>query len=301
MITFNRWMIGLDLTSMDHDLLKYIGQLAEVVRPERIYFINIQQNLDVEDDLKPFLSNPDVPLDEHIKGQMMERVERHFPNYKDFDCEFDVIEGSPTHELLKWAHIKEVELVLMGRKKKMNGSGVVPQQIARKCSCSILFVPEGVEFKLDKILGPIDFSDHSGAAINAAFHMKEGIEVDTCYIATLPSGYYAAGKSETEFVGILKKNAEKDFAKFKKKIDPNHGDVVFIVEHDENPVGRIYTLAKEINADLIAIGGRGRTLASAIFLGSMTEKLIALDADTPLLVVKRKDKSFDFWDAIKKI
>lgn len=301
MITFKRWMVGLDLTGMDHDLITYIGQLAEIVKPDKIYFLNIQQHLDVEDDLKPYLSHPDMPLDEHIKNEMKERVERNFPGYADFDTEFTVIEGSPTKELLKWVHIKEVDLVLMGRKKRMNGSGVIPQQVARKCTASIWFVPDDYDFKLDKVMAAIDFSDHAAEAVNAAAGLREGMDVELAHIVSLPSGYYAAGKSEEEFVAIMKRNAQKDFDKFKKNLEGDLSNLDFKVVHSENPVYQLYAVAKEDNVDLIVIGARGRTFASAIFLGSMTEKLIGIDADTPLLVVKRKDTSFDFWEMIKKL
>lgn len=294
-------MVGLDLTGMDHDLISYIGQLAEDLQPDKIYFINIQQHLDVEEDLRPYLSNPNVPLDEHIKKEMKERVGRNFPEFENFDVEFTVIEGSPTQEMLKWAHIKEIDLVLMGRKKKMNGSGVVPQQIARKCSASILFIPDDFTYKLNKVLAAVDFSDHSADAVDAAYSMKEGLDMDICNIITLPSGYYAAGKSEEEFVKIMKGHAEKKYKSFVDKLESAPNDLELVIEHDEHPVERIYSLAKERQADLIVIGARGRTLASAFFLGSLTEKLIGLDADTPLLVIKRKDKTLDFWEMIKKI
>lgn len=294
-------MVGLDLTGMDHDLIQYIGKLAKVVKPDKIYFLNIQQKLDVEEDLKPYLSHPDMPLDEHIKNEMKERVERNFPDYTDFDVEFTVIEGSPTKELLKWVQIKEVDLVLMGRKKRMNGSGVIPQQVARKCTASIWFVPDDYDFKLDKVLAAIDFSDHAAEAVNAAAGLNKEMDFELANVVSLPSGYYAAGKSEEEFVAIMKKNAQKDFEKFKKNLIADLGHLDFKVVHSENPVSKIYSVAKEDNADLIVIGARGRTFASAIFLGSMTEKLIALDADTPLLVVKRKDTSFDFWEMIKNL
>jgi nucleotide-binding universal stress UspA family protein len=49
------------------------------------------------------------------------------------------------------------------------------------------------------------------------------------------------------------------------------------------------------------VGAKGRSAAAAIFLGSVTEKLLRINYDIPVLIVKEKGKHFTFLDFINNI
>jgi nucleotide-binding universal stress UspA family protein len=59
----------------------------------------------------------------------------------------------------------------------------------------------------------------------------------------------------------------------------------------------IAEIAEEERADLIVVATRGRTAAAALFLGSVTERLIAATA-VPLLAVKKKGAGLRLLDVL---
>lgn len=59
--------------------------------------------------------------------------------------------------------------------------------------------------------------------------------------------------------------------------------------------------AHEINANAIIIGAKGRTATTAFFLGSIAERLIQLDNDIPLMIVRPKGKNAGFLEFLKEL
>ncbi|MEM6262798.1 MAG: universal stress protein, partial [Bacteroidota bacterium] len=283
MYNFKRWMVGLDFTVMDQTLIEYTAFLAHFIRPDKIYFVNVQEDLDVPDDLRREFEALETPRDELLCKEMEEEVLKYFPSYKDYDGEFQVIEGSPMKEMLRWTHIKNIDLLITGRKKVMNGSGVVPQQLARKISCSILFVPEEVEYSLNNLLVPTDFSDQSMMALEVAASIarrNDQANLYSLHCYTVPKGYYRTGKTEEQFAAIMLKHAKNNCSRFLKKFS-NEGEEsvevepLFVYDEQRHHAGQLINeQAKAVNADMVVIGARGRTDFAAIFLGSTAEKLL---------------------------
>ena len=69
----------------------------------------------------------------------------------------------------------------------------------------------------------------------------------------------------------------------------------------DDPVEEIVAKAKEIGADGIIIGAKGRTAATALFIGSMAERLIQYNDSIPLLVTRPKGKNAGILDYILEI
>lgn len=299
-------MIGLDMSYMDEILLKYAQELTDVLKPENIYFLNIQPNLDLDDDIKELLGGNDKPSDEVVKENMKQTVAKFFKNNSNACIDYKVVEGNPSQEILRWTKIKEIDLLIMGRKELKGGSGITPQQVSAKVMSSVLIIPEGIErYNLNKILVPIDFSDYSKLALEETLYLKslkKDIEIKCHHVYNLPLGYEKTGKTADEFSEIMKTNAEKKFKKMQSKIDGAASIECTFKLSDDNSIGKqIKEAADKENADLIVMGAKGRTLATQIFLGSATEKLIKFQSNSALLVVKDKSSIFDFWKFFESI
>jgi nucleotide-binding universal stress UspA family protein len=194
----------------------------------------------------------------------------------------------------------------MGRKELKGGSGITPQQVSAKVMSSVLIIPEGIEsYKLNKALVPVDFSEYSSLALEQTLYLKSlksDLEIKCHHIYNLPLGYEKTGKTANEFSEIMRENAEKKFKKMQKKIEGAASLECNFVLSDENSIGKqIKDAADKENANLIVMGAKGRTLATQIFLGSATEKLIKFQSNSALLVVKDKSSIFDFWKFFESI
>lgn len=288
---FKRIMVGLDFTIMDKMLIQYTAFLAYYLNPEKIYFINIQPDLDIPDSVREIYPELRQPRDEKLLEDLKTKVNDHFPNLAEYEVDFQIIEGSARVELARWSHIKNVDLLLLGRKSLKHGKGIVPQHLARKLECSIMFIPEQVRFELKDILVANDFSNYAKTAIQVAGQFQQSdpsINIYSGHVFNLPQGYYRTGKSEAEFAEIMEHHAHSRYQQFRAEIPTSiRLTPLYCFDKDHRSAARvIHETATKQNIDLIVIGSRGHTSTSAFLLGSVSEKLIRINDTSPILMVK---------------
>ncbi len=307
MYQIKKLIVCLDHSEMDETLVRFASFIARINQTKKIYFTNVIRNLQIPKDiLKEFPNLVDNMIDER-KGQMKEAVDAHFDKNLNVNLSYVVKEGQLSKKILKLAHEKSADMILVGRKTSLPGSGVVSQRLARRASCSLLIVPEKSTPKIDKLLVPSDFSDYSKDAMEEAIMIadRNGSHVDIiCQnVFSVPSGYHLTGKSYEEFGDIMKVNAEVNYKKFIRKIDTKNLNVqpVYTIDNNDDPVEDIIHKANELKVDGIIIGAKGRTAATALFIGSMAERLIQLNDQFPLLVTRPKGKNAGILDYILEI
>ncbi|WP_200976718.1 universal stress protein [Echinicola sp. 20G] len=308
MYQIKKLIVCLDHTEMDEILVKYASFIAKINNTKKVYFTNVIRNLQIPKDiLKEFPNLVENMVDER-KGQMKAIVEKHFNKSDDIAISYVVKEGQLSKKILKLAHEKSADMILVGRKTTLPGSGVVSQRLARRASCSLMIVPENCkEIKVDKLLVPSDFSDYSKDALEEAIMIAERngkhVEIICQNVFSVPSGYHLTGKSYEEFAEIMKVNAQVNFKKFIRKIDTKNVkiDPMYTIDNNDDPVEDIMNKAKELDVDGIIIGAKGRTAATALFIGSIAERLIQLNEDFPLVVTRPKGKNAGILDYILEI
>ncbi len=300
-------LVGLDLSEMDETLIKFSALVADASDAECFTFVNIIKNLDIPDDvLKEFPDIKKNALREREK-QLRESVNTHFKSKRQTKIDFLVQAGRGAKSILEITGKLDIDLIVLGRKMVSSGDGVLATRLARRASCNLLIIPEGKDLKMNKFLIPIDFSEHSKLAIEQAIEIanryKDDIELIAQNVYSVPAGYHYSGKSYEEFADVMKKHAEKDYAKFMKTIDAKGAKInpIYSLDINDNMISDIYDLANEIHPDCIIIGAKGRTATSAIFLGSFAEKLISTEMKYPLMIVRPKGKNAGFIDFFKEI
>lgn len=306
MYQYKRLMVGLDFTLMDKTLIEYTAELAKLISPEKIYFVHAQPEMDHADELLVDFPELGTPIDERLEDKLRDVVSSHFTGLEAFDVDYQILDGAPLEELLEWTTIKNIDLLLVGRKRELRGSGMMPQRLTRKVMCSVLFVPENKAFKMDELFLSNDFSKNSKMSLELVASLAEKNADSTVYsfhAYQLPTGYYKTGKTEEEFAQIMNDNAVKKYNKQieETELDGVHITPLFMLDKHEEPAVLVNEVAHKKKADLLVIGAKGRTATTALFLGSVAEKLITLDSDIPLLIVKDKNKTFNFFELLKKI
>lgn len=307
MYQIKKLIVCLDQSSLDETLVNFASFIARANQTKKIYFTNVIRNLNIPKDVLTEFPNLIENMVEERKTQMKEIVEKYFENDKEIELAYVVKEGQLSKKILKLAHEKSADMIIVGRKVNLPGTGVLSQRLARRASCSLLIVPENAQPKIDKLLVPSDFSDYSKDAMEEAVLIAEkygdNTEIICQNVFTVPSGYHFTGKSYEEFTAIMQMHAEINFKKFIRKIDTKNIDIrpVYTQDEDDDPVEDILAKAKEISADAIVIGAKGRTAATALFIGSMAERLIQLNDEFPLLVTRPKGKNAGILDYILEI
>ncbi len=307
MYPIKKILIGLDLSDMDKTMAKFANFLSKNSGVEEIYFVNIVKNLNIPKDVLKEFPNMISDVVKERKQKMKEAFLEANEGDKKVKINFEVLTGKIADSILVFAKKQDIDLIVIGRREKEELNGALSQRLARRAACSLLIIPEGTEPKMDKILVPSDFSDYSVLAIEQAVDTaikNEGkTEIVIQNVFTVPTGYHYTGKTYEEFSKVMRENAEKDYKKFIKKIDTKglKFKVAYSNDINDDVTTDMLDKAREIEANAIIIGAKGRTATTAFFLGSITERLIQLDSDIPLLVVRPKGKNAGILEFIKEL
>ncbi len=301
-----RVLVALDLTEMDENLIGYIARLNNQIEIEQIYFFNVLKSLEIPEEIMKKYPDLVAPMDETTKKEIQFTIDNEVGDQLKANYTIEVTDGHVAEKILKWAKIKEVDLIVMGRKSGLDGEGIASGKVVKLAPCSVMLIPEVLPETLKKVVVPIDFSKASKLAFEFALFLASNIpdlKITCLNIYEVPSGYHMSGKSYDEFADIMKANAEESFSNFVESYATKGVQVEakFELDEDSNIAKKIYQFAMKEHADAIAVGSKGRTQAAAVLLGSIAEKLIKLNTELPQIVVKERRHNMDFLEALLKI
>jgi nucleotide-binding universal stress UspA family protein len=152
---------------------------------------------------------------------------------------------------------------------------------------------------MKKIIVPIDFSEHSEYALEAAVKLAKNGNTEILALHMLEMSDAVLNKTDSEQhqkAIFFLRLAEKRFNEFLDKPYLKEANVTPIVKHFK-VFSEVNDVANEHNADLIIMGSHGSSGLSEIFVGSNTEKVVR-HADVPVLVLKHKFEKSDFKDVV---
>lgn len=307
MYPIRRILVALDLSELDPLLIQFASFVSQSANSEKVFFVNILRNIHIPDEvLKEFPDLIKNAVAERRK-QIIELVEKNFNRPDNLKLQYIVKEGQPVKKILQMVKDQDIDLVLAGKKTKLEGSGVLVQRLARRAGCNLLIVPEGSKPAIQKLLVPSDFSENSKLALETAILIcqdkTEDAQIIVQNVYTVPAGYHYTGKSFEEFSEIMKKHAKVDFKKFIQPIDLKGIKVkdTYSRDNNDNKMTDIYDKAMSMKVDAIVMGAKGRTAATALFLGSIAERAVQMNKKFPLLIVRPKGQNAGFIDFILDI
>jgi nucleotide-binding universal stress UspA family protein len=291
---------------MDEQLIDAACKVCQLSGTTEIYFINVIRDLQMPDQiLKEF---PDI-----IEKALKERREKiELVLQEKFGCDgvtphIIIKEGTPTKEILKFVTKEKMDLIIVGHKGKQKSGGVLIQRLARRAGCSLLVIPQKSKLNFERILVPVDFSNYSKMALEKAVSLANRLEVTpeviTQNVYQVPSGYHYTGKSFDDFAKIMKEHAERDYKSFIKDLKLKKVTLkdTYTLDNEEDVIAAIYKKAKKSKADLIIIGAKGRSSTTALFIGSKAEKMVQMDSDIPLMIVRPKGKRAGFMEYLQEL
>jgi len=302
MYRYKRLLVSLNLTSLDETTISYAAMVSRMAQSEKVCFLHVNREPDIPKKLLQEYPGFLEPLDEYVSYEMREEIQKNFDGHPGIEEKIKVLQGNPLHQLLHHTVQKEIDLIMVGRKKDASETRKLPLKLARKAPCSVLIIPYQSKPTISKILVPVDFSANSADAmeVGIAFAAAAGIpEIICLHVYCLPLGHYKTGKSKEEFIEIMRKIAEENYSDFIKQFDLKGVSVTPQFVLDKNTVKAICDTANREGIDLIAMGSRGRSNAAAILLGSVTERLI-MTADIPIIAVKKKGANMKLIEALFK-
>jgi len=152
---------------------------------------------------------------------------------------------------------------------------------------------------MKKIIVPVDFSEHSEFALEAAASLakKFNSELIVLHMLELSNAIISSASDALSQEAIFYlKLAEQKFDNFLDKPYLERIEVTPIVKHFK-VWSEVNDVAIEHNADLIVMGSHGASGIKEVLVGSNTEKVVR-HADIPVLVIKHNPILLEFENAV---
>lgn len=304
MYRFKNILVPLENLNVTEDDVAYAGTIMDLAKSQKAYFINSASTLDIPEEIKKQYPELVEPVDEFAERNFAENIDKQFSGKEGLETKSIVTEGNILDVVLTNIVRKDIDLVISS--KGNNGFPVehFAEKLARKAPCSVLIVPEEYkEASYSKILVPVDFSEYSDNAFDAALAFAKAASINQIvpvHVYHVPTGYHKSGKSYEEFAEIMKHNAEEKFSNFIEKFDlgPVAVDPMFVL--NENTVKGIMEAQGSVGADLIVLSTRGRTTGASMIMSSYAEKIIK-ESSVPVLAVKEKGAGLNFVKALLEL
>lgn len=296
MKSFQRILVALDHSVFDEKLIRYFNAFSHLIAPQKVHFLYIDHDLEIPPGMEIVYNdeagNP-LSKDEMLRTALQRKVDTGYTRRHQAEVTVDILEGEPLKEILHWVKVKEADLLVVGNKKMSEGSGVMAKKIARHADCAVLFVPETSQENIHKILVPIDFSDYSKVAMQGAIDLaKELPQAEVTAFNTYevpmtgnPSINMSYERIKADIESFKREALEKFVLEFDTKGVPLNSAQA--VNETGNPAKQIYAQAVKGSFDLIVISAKGHSTLERVFLGSVTEKLLGLDKEIPVLVLRK--------------
>jgi nucleotide-binding universal stress UspA family protein len=290
-------LIGLEMSSMDPPLLKYLHFLQKQLPIAACRFLHVVPEFAP---LQWIFSKDDVPLvgeyelNQAFATRMQASIKEHLAPPKDAAIDYHLREGDALDEILSEAQEIAADLVIIGQKSGRGTHGIRARNIARKSNGNVLIVPEESYPRLQSILVPVDFSENAAKALVTALainaQLTEPAKIIAINVYQMPDvSAYKISRTPEQFQKMIEAEHTKALDAFiDKYVDEGRKNVFhnLLLQDGSSTAHNILQFANENNFDLIVMGAKGHSRVEQLLMGSVTESLLTHNASIPALIVK---------------
>jgi len=296
-ITFKKALVGLEIGNVDEIILSYLNFLPGFINLNDATFFHILPKATSKDPVLEWKTSDyftDKSLEASTEITLKEEIQIASERFKDIEPFIKLGHGSILEAYLQAIKAIKPEVLVLGKKSKINYHSILPKNLLRLTECSLLQIPTASQNQLKKILVPIDFSENSKRALQTALSINETLDKKATIVAlnvyeSPELNMYKISRSYSQYESIIRENTKDAFVNFIQSavtIDVNQIELA-MVKKDMPGFGRyIVKYSDKNNFDLIVMGSKGHSKIHYLFLGSTTEKVLGLNDRVPTLVVR---------------
>lgn len=299
MYRYKNVLVGLGADQHDPSLIRYAGLVARMAQSERVTFAHVAQaavpELVPHGDSVP-ASGEGYAAEElkQLRADLEKTVQESFEKPPGVHVQTELHGGAVLDEMLALTRSLETDLVLVGQGTH---DGAFAEKLARKAPCSVLVVPTEAAPAIQRVLVPVDFSEHAADAVDVAVAFADAAGLGEVHLLHVYGAPTKGKRSHENATYALRRRAEEAYETFTADLDFRGLKPIphFAIGLDvPEAVGRA---ARQHEADLVVVGARGRTPGAAILMGSTAEALIQ-HIDVPLVAVKQKGVTLKLLDVL---
>ena len=299
---YERILVGIDRPERDVRMLAYVRDIARLAESKEIYLLHVSQKKDGE----TAAPAGEIANEGQITPETLsDLAAEHLRGNGTYQYRCEVVRGTPLIEMLRLAHDKDIDLIVIGRHygriHEADDEALLARRITRKATCSVLALPEKYQSTKGTILVPVRNSECSANALDTACGIGQiaNAMVVALNVYQVHTGYSRVGTTLEEHQALLKTAAEHEHDVLLKRIGSSHAEVQCkcVPDLHGKPVPIILEAVSDLAADMVVIGARGRTGAAGVLLGTVTEQLIR-ESPVPVLAVKKKGECLGILRAL---
>lgn len=292
---FPTLLFCLGLDPHDQYLLEAVPHLAAHWGGRRIVLFHVH----VHDSLPEEIGGMPRPEDDRARRLLDQAVRNTADRLPGVEVVGMYAVGQPYEKVLAVIEAESVDLVVLGRiaaPVERLGQGLSGREILRYAACPVLVLPDATPLGTDHALVGVDFSRTATESLLVALGLYP--RVTAVYVYTVDPGLSYGGITTEEFTRGVEENTRRHWEQ----------DVLPLLPTDRPPPelrilpaerasDGLLAAAEDEGADLLVVGGHGRTRLAALLLGSTAER-VADRADRPVLVVREKGERLDLLSSL---
>ncbi len=298
-IKYDHILVGLDLTDLDQSLIQYAVFFLKLFNIKKLTFLHVVQAYDLPKEQKKDYGALDTSLREHIHKKLEQYIRNDDIQNLDINLEIKIEEQDASDVIIDYTRENNADLVILGKKAEEERKEVYAKRVIALAESDMLLVPARAIEEIHRILVAIDFSKPSVKAFRLATNMANdrNIEVHCQYVYTYPKNYFPITPKQNMLRFVASRGVRRA-KKFFKEHKQGRPEVTFHPEPGEyNYQGeKVFEKANEVDAQLVIVGGRGRTSDPTTLLGNIADQLRKYESGIPVLVVKNYTEKNSFWN-----
>ena len=203
-------------------------------------------------------------------------------------------EGRDFQRIIECAEAEAVNLVMVGasRPASARGGGLAPmvERLARRCRKPVWVVKKPTGARFERILCPVDFSNHSARALDNAMRFARHFKSELTVLTVVEPLSIHLGGAHTSLESLDETYLEEHVQKLDRLLDRFDDHDVRVKSRilEGDPGSVIVDVARRDEVDLIVMGSAGRSGLARLFLGSVAGSVLQ---DAPCSVVTMKSES----------
>jgi nucleotide-binding universal stress UspA family protein len=273
-------LAALNLGNSDEAVLRYLDFFTAAVPVKATRILHVIPRFEWFQGLEPVTAA--IGFNKGIQEEVESRVQVH-PLHKQSKVSSDVRDGNPLEHILGEAETLGADLIVVGQKREAADRGILAGNLVRKASANVLIVPEYAPAQISHIVVPVDFSSYSVKALETALSLRRTLGPSvriTCV------NVYEKIEDVRHRVIDDRKAAFRDFLKHYAGTEADSIETAFVERQSSSIASCIYGYVRQEGANLLVMGAKGHSQVERLLLGSVSESLLKIDGDVPMLVVR---------------
>ncbi len=287
-------IVGVDFSAGSRSALKVAGDLAR--RSGAVLRVLHYVHLEIAEEHRETWKSGLNEVVQLASKELERFVSAALPDGDEINMMVEARVGHRFVELINLIHETDADLLVLGAHgddhRYRQAPGLLGMKCIRKAPCEVMLVPNDVATPFEQILVGIDYSANSATALMKAVEMGSitGAKVHVVHISLPPWLFLMdAGLPNVEVPERARRaylrHQESEMERFIESLSCRCDFDFSTLERKDLATGLI-ECQKEMAADLVVIGNRGRTGAELALLGSFAERVVR-DADCSVLTVKQ--------------